>query len=120
MNYFTSARFSLQMNPQLRAYDGDVDVGARVDGIFWMRPIHTDGNTQIVWFIGPGLHFLYYATRAGVLSLGLEATIGIAWQFHSVPLDLMVELVPILDFYANKTFDFAPNLGAGVTVRYYF
>ena len=56
----------------------------------------------------------------GNLYLGLEAAVGLAWRFASVPIDLTLEAVPRLGLFdafgAGLWFD----VGAAFHARYYF
>jgi hypothetical protein len=49
-------------------------------------------------------------------SLGLRGVLGIAWFPHSTPIDVFIELVPVLQLTSSVGF----GLDAGLGIRYFF
>ncbi len=48
--------------------------------------------------------------------VGLRVPVGVAYVFETIPLDIFLELVPILELIPAA----APSFGAGLGIRYYF
>jgi hypothetical protein len=64
---------------------------------------------------------LYYGIGGRVIfqndpRVGARIPVGLDYQFSSAPIDIFVELVPILDFVPSTNF----NLGGGIGVRFWF
>ena len=64
---------------------------------------------------------VYYGLGARVKladdpKIGLRVPVGIAYQIPNVPLDVFIELVPVLDLLPDVDFGFNSALG----IRYYF
>lgn len=64
---------------------------------------------------------LYYGLGAKLvlandLGLGIRIPFGMAYLFESAPIDIFIELVPVLDLIPATTFNFEGGIGA----RYYF
>ena len=63
---------------------------------------------------------LYYGIGGRVIfqndpRFGVRIPIGLDYQFTTAPIDIFVELVPILDFVPSTNF----NLGGGIGVRFW-
>ena len=68
---------------------------------------------NLVVYYGPGARLKIQKDNA---RLGLRGVIGIIWVPQDAPIDLFVELAPILDIIPGTKFDFAGAVGA----RYFF
>jgi hypothetical protein len=54
-------------------------------------------------------------------ALGVRVPVGVAFDFTTVPLDVFVQLVFVLDFYTGDYYrDVYADLNASVGIRYYF
>ena len=68
---------------------------------------------NFVVYYGPGARLKIQKDNT---RLGLRGVIGIIWPPQNTPIDLFVELAPILDIIPETKFDFAGGVGA----RYFF
>lgn len=94
MNIFFGEHMSLQIDPQLYAWYGDLWVGGRVDLLFYPgRPLVDHHAFNLRWYVGPGLGLGVNLDR-GYVSVVPEVPVGIGFQFKRVPIDLMIEAVP--------------------------
>ncbi len=64
---------------------------------------------------------IYYGVGArlgfnGDSSLGIRGVIGLDYQFATIPLDMFLELVPVMNLAPSTDFDFNGAIG----VRYFF
>ena len=64
---------------------------------------------------------LYYGIGGRVIFqndplVGVRIPIGLDYRFSSAPIDIFVELVPILDLIPSTNF----NLGGGIGIRFWF
>ena len=48
--------------------------------------------------------------------VGIRIPVGAAYVFESIPLDIFLEVVPIVELIPAV----APSLGGGIGIRYYF
>ena len=124
LNYFFNENLSLQIDPQLYAWQDVLWVGGRVDLLFYPgRPLVNDRAFDLRWYVGPGLGVGIALGSGAGLALVPEVPIGIGFQFKRVPIDLMLEAVPQFWIY---TYDRggASSLNIWVSgalhARYYF
>ena len=85
-----------------------------------------DGNLLIqadyVWHSSLAKELaLYYGIGGRVIFqndplVGVRIPIGLDYRFSSAPIDIFVELVPILDLIPSTNF----NLGGGIGIRFWF
>jgi hypothetical protein len=71
--------------------------------------------------VSPGKLPLYYGIGGRVILsddplVGVRIPVGLDYQFESAPIDIFVEIVPILDIIPSTDFD----LGGGLGVRFWF
>lgn len=124
MNYFFNEGMSLQIDPQIYAWNGVLWVGGRVDLLFYPgRPLVSASAFDLRWYVGPGLGFgVALASNAGGLALVPEVPVGIGFQFTKVPIDLMLEAVPQFWIYTSSrggdSFQF--GVSGALHARYYF
>lgn len=123
MNVFFGQNMSLQIDPQIYAWSGDLWVGGRADLLFYPgRPIVDHRSFDLRWYIGPGLGFGVNLDR-GYVSVVPEVPIGIGFQFKRVPIDLMVEAVPqfwIYTYDRGRESAFDIWVAGSLHARYYF
>lgn len=95
LNYFFNENLSLQIDPQIYAWQDQLWVGGRVDLLFYPgRPLASERAFDLRWYIGPGLGVGIGLGNNSGLALVPEVPIGIGFQFSRVPIDLMLEVVP--------------------------
>lgn len=81
-------------------------------------------NFVLPAYVGGGVRLLNHrAGTAGDFHIGVRAVVGMLFDFKEIPIDVFVELAPVLDFPLtgeddHSTIEFDINLGIGV--RYYF
>ena len=124
LNYFFNDGLSLQIDPQLYAWQDVLWVGGRADLLFYPgRPLISNASFDLRWYLGPGLGFgVGLGSGAGVV-LVPEVPIGIGFQFAKVPIDLMLEAVPQFWIYAydrGSASSFNIWVSGALHVRYYF
>jgi hypothetical protein len=78
-------------------------------------------------YLGPGVRLIDYSageTGSSYFAAGLRAVIGMVFDFKNVPLDVFVEVAPILEWrFINsdmKESHINATLNGGVGARYYF
>ncbi len=80
-------------------------------------------------YVGPGIRLIDYSageTGSSYFAAGVRAVVGMVFDFKNVPLDVFVEVAPILEWRfvgatENKTISHVNvTLNGGVGVRYYF
>lgn len=64
---------------------------------------------------------LYYGIGGRVIfsndpNVGVRIPVGLDYKFNSAPIDIFIELVPILDLVPSTNF----NFGGGIGVRFWF
>ncbi len=65
---------------------------------------------ELLWFVGGGAKL-----KVGQeLSLGLRIPLGLVYEFGDVPLEVFIEVAPIMDLFPAP----APNAGGGIGIRY--
>jgi len=107
---------------------GLIQGGVHAHADFLWHPVVLESQDSFVMplYVGPGLRFLIEdKDRASddVYHLGLRAVVGTLFDFRKLPLDVFVEVAPILEYKFSdleneKGFGVAINISAGV--RYYF
>lgn len=113
MNIYLTRSISLQIDPSLRVFHDNVYFGGRVDVLFWMPTITRLSFADLKWYFGPGGR-VFVGHDFGA---GFEFPVGIGFQFHRVPIELMLEAVPTFDFIAG---DFYPWVAGAFHARWYF
>ncbi len=82
---------------------------------------------ELPLYVGVGARFWDFNNRRpdgivdSAFAIGLRVPVGISFDFNSVPLDVFVQVVPVLDFYSG----YAPHtvfldFDASVGIRYWF
>lgn len=65
-------------------------------------------------YYGPGLNINYW--DYDFLQMGVRGVLGIAWMPRTAPMDLFIELVPVLEIYPTTDVDVSGGIGG----RFYF
>ncbi|MFO0624469.1 MAG: hypothetical protein U0325_02545 [Polyangiales bacterium] len=124
LNYFFNEGLSLQIDPQIYAWQDTLWVGGRVDLLFYPgRPLMSKDAFDLRWYIGPGLGIGVGLGNGAGLALVPEVPIGIGFQFSKVPIDLMLEAVPqfwIYTYDRGGAAGFNIWVSGALHVRYYF
>jgi hypothetical protein len=129
-NFYFQPRVSLQLDVTWGWRADNSGLFTRGDVLFWMPRLAGGGAGELTWYVGPGLFLGFAGGRYcrgygggycgnGVLYLGAEAAIGVAWRFARVPIDLTIEAVPRLGLFDGSGglwFD----VGGAFHARYYF
>ena len=122
-----SAKLYLSDNTAIDAAAGGAILGGGIHAhanYLWHPWVLEDrDNFVLPAYIGGGLRLLNHrAGTEGDFHIGVRAVIGMLFDFKEIPLDVFVELAPVLDFPLtgddHNTVEFDINLGLGV--RYYF
>lgn len=129
--YFLNPRASLQFTATFwygdgyvrgRNYAGYVPVTSgiflRADYLFHPNVLTRGRVAALEWYIGPGANFGFGNNEW--FTLGLEAPIGLAVQFQSVPIDIALEFVPRLNILNSNGVGLYFGAAGTLHVRYYF
>lgn len=129
--YFLNPRASLQFTATFwygdgyvrgRNYSGYVPVTSgiflRADYLFHPNVLTRGRVAALEWYIGPGVNFGFGNNEW--FTLGLEAPVGLAVQFQSVPIDLALEFVPRLNILNSNGVGLYFGAAGTFHVRYYF
>lgn len=79
----------------------------------WHFPQAINSSERFVPYVGPGVRF---GAKKNDASLGVRIAGGIAWWPRGAPVDVFLELAPVLNLIPATTFDMTGGVGA----RYYF
>ena len=79
---------------------------------------------ELPFYIGVGLRLWDFNENGpngqSAFALGVRVPIGIAFDFNDVPLDVFVELTPVLDFAFNYRENAFFGIDGSVGIRYWF
>ncbi|HEY5926396.1 MAG TPA: hypothetical protein VIV11_32140 [Kofleriaceae bacterium] len=101
------------------------------DVLFHPVSIASTESFELPLYIGPGLRFWDFEYCVGNVcgyggsAIGIRMPVGIAFDFNNVPLDIFIQLVPVLDFLRGDYYDRyrdRTNLAIdfSVGIRYWF
>jgi len=79
----------------------------------WHVPLKIEGVNQLAFYVGIGGRL---GISSGSALLGARIPIGLVYWPQSVPLDLFLEVAPILDLTPATEF----SVNGGVGIRFYF
>lgn len=129
MNFFLSQSTSVQVDVSWGWRSESRGLFARADFMIWFPTLTQGRGGALKWYVAPGA-FLGFANGRycrgdatcgdGVFYLGVEAAIGLAWQFRAVPIDIAVEAVPRLGILDNAGVGAWFDIGGTLHARYYF
>ena len=101
--------------------------GIHVHADFLWHPwvLENRDNFVLPAYVGAGLRVLNHREgTAGDYHLGIRGVIGMLFDFKSIPLDVFVEVGPVLDYVVATDDEEHEGLGfgvnAGLGTRYYF
>jgi hypothetical protein len=80
---------------------------------------------ELPFYIGVGARFWSFEDRGTVnrvdaYAFGFRVPIGVSFDFNSVPLDIFVQIVPVLDFYSGYRHSVYIDFDASIGIRYWF
>lgn len=102
--------------------------GIHIYGDYLFHPVSLAGNStfELPFYVGIGARIWDFENRRrdvvdDAFAFGIRVPLGIAFDFNNVPLDVFIQLVPVLDFYSGYDahsiyLDFNVSFGA----RYFF
>jgi hypothetical protein len=86
---------------------------------------------ELPLYVGPGVRFwdFEYCYQGvcgyGTSAIGIRVPVGIAFDFNEIPLDIFLQVVPVIDFLRGDYYDryrdrayFSVDLSAGI--RFWF
>lgn len=123
LNAFLGAQ-SLQVDIAFRfRYAGDNAGGVfiRGDYLFYPATLANGSAAALKLYVGPGLNLGLGLGRGSGFGIGIEVPVGLTVQLHRVPIDLALEVVPVLQLLDAGAF--GPDyfgIGGAFHVRYYF
>jgi hypothetical protein len=98
------------------SYKGSYDGGSRIHfhmDYLWHSFNAISSTERFPLYYGIGARFNTGGGYNG--SLGIRGVFGIAWFPHSTPIDVFLELVPVLQLTSNVGF----GIDAGLGIRYF-
>lgn len=123
LNAFLGAQ-SLQVDIAFRYYDRYNNSGGlfvRGDYLFYPATLVNGGAAALKFYVGPGLNLGLGLGRGSGFSFGIELPVGLTVQLHRVPIDLALEVVPVLQLLdAGVVGPDYFGIGGAFHVRYYF
>lgn len=107
---------------------GLIDTGFHVHGDFLWHPwvLESQDTFVLPMYLGPGLRFLLSEAARGqddVMHFGVRGVVGALFDFRKIPLDVFLEVAPILEYKLSDNDDesgFGVAINAAAGVRYYF
>jgi hypothetical protein len=123
-----SAKLMLSQKMAIDAAVGEALIdgqGVQVHADFLLQPLslydEEDGVFSLPLYFGAGLRFLdeMRANQGNAAHLGFRVPVGIAFEFHHIPLDVFVEAALLIDF-VHASGESVFGLNAGIGVRYWF
>lgn len=102
--------------------------GLHLYGDYLFHPISlaSAAEFELPLYIGLGGRLWDFEDRGGAgdpddaFALGFRVPVGIAFDFNNVPLDIFVQVVPVLDFFFGYRRSAYIDLDASVGIRYWF
>jgi hypothetical protein len=100
--------------------------GVQLHADFLLQPVHLfddeDGVFSLPLYFGIGMRFLDESrpNMSNGVRLGVRVPVGLAFEFHHIPLDVFVEVALVVDFLRPSGDKFGADLNAGIGVRYWF
>jgi len=124
-NTFLARDWSLQIVGTIWTRHDWLGLGARVDALWWMPALARVGWGDLVWYWGPGGNVFWYDWKGkgdvdGYVHLGAELPVGIGLRFSKVPIDLMLEVVPVFRVLGHGGLDFDFGIAGALHARWYF
>ncbi|HET7505849.1 MAG TPA: DUF3996 domain-containing protein [Kofleriaceae bacterium] len=87
----------------------------------------SSADFELPLYIGVGGRFWNFSRRFdnapddNAYAFGIRVPVGVSFDFNNIPIDVFVQLVPVLDFFANyAAHSIYLDLDASIGVRYWF
>jgi hypothetical protein len=125
--YFFSADHAIDFGVgDIYNYSSRYGLHIYADYLFHPVTLATTEDFELPFYIGVGGRFWDFEDRSTnprdtAFAVGVRVPVGIAMDFNTVPLDIFLQVVPVLDFYSGYAahsvyLDFDVSLG----IRYWF
>lgn len=99
----------------INAIEGNIGSGLygfTVQGLYeWNKDLPTEG---LNWYLGVGPNIGFYSKSSSAFFLSGSALLGIEYTFANIPLNLALDLGPIVQFVPR----FDVGIGGGIAIRY--
>ena len=124
-NWFMGKDVSLQIDGTIWSREDWMGFGARVDLLWWMPRIKRWRWADLVWYWGPGGHAFWFDWHGSgeveaYLGVGAELPAGAGFQFRRAPIDLMLEVVPVMHVLGEHGVDLRFGVAGALAARWYF
>ena len=101
--------------------------GLHIYGDYLFHPISLAQTEpfELPFYVGIGARFWDFEDRGGrvddsAFAFGFRVPLGLAFDFNNVPLDIFVQVVPVLDFYSGYRRSVYIDFDASFGIRYWF
>lgn len=94
------------------SFQGDGHLLLQADYVWHIFRLIPVESGRLPFYVGIGGRVVF----ADDPTIGVRVPLGLDYMFSNAPVDIFVELVPILDLAPSTDFDF----GAGIGARYWF
>jgi hypothetical protein len=77
---------------------------------------------ELPLYLGVGLRIFDFTDNNdnGAFAFGIRVPFGIAFDFNETPIDIFIELVPVVDFLVDYDDDVGFDVNGAVGIRYWF
>ena len=115
--------FGIGVDGYAYRYHGRDGLHLYFDYLFHPVALASNETLQLPLYIGIGARIWSFDEdryRDNILAFGIRVPFGIAFDFNNVPLDIFIQLTPVLDFYRDydRNAGFWFDFSAGI--RYWF
>jgi len=103
--------------------------GFHIYGDYLFHPVSLASNAtfELPLYVGVGGRFWNFEDRRfqgnydSAFAIGVRVPVGVSFDFNNVPLDIFVQIVPVLDFYSGyAAHTLYLDIDASIGVRYWF
>jgi hypothetical protein len=102
--------------------------GFHIYGDYLFHPVSLASTApfELPFYIGIGGRFWSFDDSRdndpidGASAIGLRVPIGVSFDFNNVPLDIFVQVVPVLDFFSGYRRSVYLDIDASIGIRYWF
>lgn len=94
------------------SFKGDGHLLLQADYVWHIFRLISVPSGRLPFYVGVGGRVVF----ANDATIGVRVPLGLDYMFSNAPVDIFLELVPILDLAPSTDFDF----GGGIGVRYWF
>jgi hypothetical protein len=126
--YFLSADRALDFGlGGIGGYSNRSGIHVYLDYLFHPVSLASASSFELPFYIGLGGRFWNFDDRRGdqivdeASAIGFRVPIGISFDFNNVPLDIFIQIVPVLDFYSDyAAHSVYLDINASIGIRYWF